>query len=389
MDKTIYLDNCATTPLDAAALEVMCRVMGECFGNPSSIHAEGRKAAKVLSDARETLAASINARPSEIIFTSSGTEANNLVVSSIAGKCSRMGPTHIVTSTAEHASVHARLGCELRQNPGVVDVTTVGVAPRGRIQLDELRGAVRSDTRLLTILYCNNETGVLQDLDALLAVRKAHPGLLLHLDMVQSYMKIPVDVRAMPVDFITVSAHKIYGPKGAGFVFAREGNEVEPLLVGGAQESFRRAGTENVAAAAGFAEAVRRMPPARELRSRYKQLEDVFLSTLRTAGCQFQINGPMEESQRMPGILNLSFAGVRNKEDLLVGCDLNGVQVSSTSACHSGVIQESHVLKAMGVAPEAIAGSIRVCFNKFHSEDDIRDAARRIARVALRTAGHL
>lgn len=380
----IYLDNCATTPLDPAAVDAMCRVMRDCYGNPSSIHAEGRRAAKVLADARQVAADSIGARAKEIVFTSSGTEANNLVISSVAGRCARQGLARIVTTTAEHASIYGRLSCESRQHPDHIEVTYVSVAPKGRLQPDELRRAIRPETKLLSVLHCNNETGVLQDLDVLVAAKNANPRMMLHLDIVQSYLKVPFDVRTLPVDFLTTSAHKIYGPKGAGFVYVREGTEVEPILVGGAQENFRRAGTENVAAAAGFAEAIRAYPHPAQLRSRYKGFEDMFFSTLRSAGCTCELNGPLDENQRLPGTFNLYFPGVQNKEDLLIACDLNGVMLSSASACHSGVVQESHVLKAMGFDERRMAASVRVCFNKFHTESDIVKAARIIASSAAR-----
>lgn len=380
----IYLDNCATTPLDPAAAECMARASKECFGNPSSIHAEGRKAAKVLSDSRARLAESIHAQPKEIVLVSSGTEANNLVIASVVQRYAREGLVHIVTSTTEHASVTNRLDWEVRQNPPGVEVTYVGVDSQGRLRRDELRAAIRPETRLLTLLHCNNETGVLQDLDAIAAIKHAFPSLLLHLDIVQSYMKMCFDVRTLPADFLTVSSHKICGPKGMGFVYVRDGVDVEPLIVGGAQEKYRRAGTENVVAAAGFACAVEMTPSCAELGFRFLRFERAFLTTLEQEGASFLLNGPENHVQRMPGLFSLSFPGVRSKEDLQIACDLEGVMLSSTSACHSGVLVESHVLKAMGLAPERLVDSVRVCFNKFLSDDEIRTAAKILARVAKR-----
>ncbi|MCX7718863.1 MAG: cysteine desulfurase [Candidatus Sumerlaeaceae bacterium] len=384
---TIYLDNCATTPLDPSVAEVMARVACECFGNPSSIHTEGRRAAKVLAAARACVAERLGARPSEIVFASSGTEANNFVVSAVVRRHLRLRePVHIVTSATEHASVQNRLAWEVREHPEAVEVTTVGVDALGRLRLDELRAAMRPETRLLTILHCNNETGTVQDLDALFALKHAHPRVLLHLDVVQSFLKQPFDVRTMPVDFLTVSGHKLHGPKGIGFVYVRDGVECEPLLVGGAQEKYRRAGTEDVAAAAGLQRAIEAMPDPSVLREHCLALERAFLAELDAAGARYEINGPADHTRRMPGILNLSFAGVRNKEDLLVACDLEGLMLSSASACHSGVVAESHVLRAMGLAPERLAGAVRVGFSRMLTGDDARRGARILAACARRAA---
>jgi len=384
----IYLDNCATTPLDPAAAEEMTRVSCECFGNPSSIHHAGRCASKALNDAREKIAATLSARPGEIVFSSSGTEANNFVISAAARQSgSQGGPVHIVTSAVEHASVANRLAYEARNNPGAVEVTVVGVDQQGGLRFDELRAAIRPETRLLALLHCNNETGPLLDIERVFALKNEHPQMLLHLDIVQSYLKHPFDVRAMPADYLTVSAHKICGPKGIGFVYVREGAPCDPLLVGGAQERYRRAGTENVAAAAGFARAAELMPPAQELRTRFIALERAFFGALDDEGARCWLNGPPDHTRRQPGIFNLSFPGLKNKEDLIIACDLDGIMLSSTSACHSGTVTDSHVLKAMGLPEERRAGAVRICFNKFQTEDEVRQGAAIIARGARRMIG--
>ncbi|MBX7244210.1 MAG: cysteine desulfurase [Candidatus Sumerlaeaceae bacterium] len=382
----IYLDNCATTPLDPDVAETMARVARDCFGNPSSIHAEGRRAARELATAREAVAAPLCAQPKEIVFASSGTEANNFVIAAVCRLARPDERVHIITSAAEHASVYNRLAYEQRADPTRIEVTQVGTDSTGRLRLDELRTAIRPETRLISILHCNNETGVLQDLDALFAIRLSYPRILLHLDIVQSYLKVPFDVRSMPADFLTVSAHKIHGPKGMAMVYVRDGVSAEPLLVGGAQEKYRRAGTENVAAAAGFARAVQAMPSPNQTRTKYVELERLFLSTLDSEGAGYAINGPTDHERRMPGILNLSFHGVRNKEDLLIACDLEGVMLSSASACHSGVIAESHVLKAMGLPAERLASSVRIGFNRFLNADEVRRGASVLAQCAKRAA---
>ncbi len=383
----IYLDNCATTPMDPTATQELARVAAECFGNPSSIHAIGRCAARELDNARSFLASTIGAQPQEIVFTSSGTEANNFVLAAVIHASLRRGQrVHIVTSAVEHASVLKRLEYELAEHPGQVEVTYVGVDSVGRVRMDELRRAIREETRLVSLLHCNNETGTLQDLEALAALRLAHPHVLLHLDVVQSYTKMPFDVRLLPVDYLTASAHKVYGPKGMGFVYVRSGAPAEPLLVGGAQERFRRGGTENVAAAAAFAAAVRSIPPHQELTQRYAHFERLFFQILDEEGVRYRLNGPADHARRLAGIFNLSFFGVPNKEDLLVACDLEGLMISSTSACHSGVVRDSHVLAAMGVPEAERRGAVRVAFNKFHREEDVVSAARILARCARRVA---
>lgn len=383
----IYLDNCATTALAPGVAATMAQALEECFGNPSSIHQAGRCSARALADARRVLADSLHARPSEIVLTSGGTEANNLVLhSAIRGALRETGRAHVVTSAVEHASVANRLEWEMRQHPGQVEVTRLPVDRHGRISPGQLDAVLQSrpDTCLVALLHCNNETGVLLDLEALWPVRLRHPRVPLHLDIVQSYLKFPFDVRTMPVDYLTAAAHKVHGPKGAGFAWVRDGMVVEPLVVGGAQEKYRRAGTEDVAAAAGFAHAVKTTPPPQELHHLLARLEEVFFDTLRGESVPFEINGPLDHARRMAGIVNIAFPGVENKEDLLIALDLDGVMVSSTSACHSGVVSDSLVLQAMGLSPDRRAGSIRIGLSRFLSEDDVREGARRICRAAKR-----
>ncbi len=383
----IYLDHCATTPLDPAAAEVMARTARDCFGNPGSLHTAGRRAAKVLADSRGVLAESLGARPSEILLTSSGTEANNVVIATVVAHFRRRETVHIVTTPAEHASIYKRLEWEARGDSHALDVSVVAVDRGGRLDADALRASVRDDTRLISVLHCNNETGVLQDLDLLREIKLAHPRTLLHLDIVQSYLRAPFDTGLFPADFLTAASHKVHGPKGAAFLYVRDGLSVEPLLIGGAQEKFRRAGTEDVAAVAGFAEAVRRAPHPAEYRTRLAEMEAAFLETLAGEGAEFRINGPADGALRMPGIVSLAFPGVRNKEDLLIACDLEGLMISSTSACHSGVVADSHVLRAMGVPETLRNGSVRLGFGRTLGRAQVIEGARILARAARRVSG--
>lgn len=382
----IYLDNCATTPLDPVVAEAMHRANLEYFGNPSSIHGAGRRAAKALADARRVLADSIAAQPAEIVLTSSGTESNNLVISSVVQRFKSAGPVHIVTTQTEHASVRNRLAFEKRLHGELVEVTELALNAEGLIDVAELKAAVRPNTRLVTILHCNNETGVLQDLEGLVAVKLANPTVLLHLDIVQSYLKTPIDVRTLPVDFLTTCAHKIHGPKGIGFLYVRAGVDIEPLLVGGGQEKFRRAGTENLPAAVGFAAAVQQMPASAGLHHQLLKLEQAFFAELDRGGLRYQLNGAQDHSNRMTGIFNLSVEGVRNKEDLQIAMDLEGVQLSSTSACHSGVLVDSPVLKAMGLPEASRASAIRIGLSRMNTVAEVQEAARTLVEVAGRIA---
>ncbi len=382
----IYLDNCATTQPLPEVLETMARIARDYFGNPSSIHAAGRRAGAELARAREVLAASLEARPSEIVLTSSGTEANNLVVSGVISRLASQNPrevVRVVASACEHASVRTVLEWEKRRRGDGLEVIEIGVDAEGRLLEHDLEQALVQPVHLLTLLHCNNETGVLQDLELLRRVRLNHPRMLLHLDVVQSYTKTELSVRDLPVDFLTTAAHKIHGPRGAAFLFVRDGAEFDQLLVGGAQEKFRRAGTEDVAAVAGFACAVELAPTPEQHRSHAAILEAAFLDELKAQGSASSLNGATDPARRMPGIFNLSFPGVKNKEDLQIACDLDGVCVSSTSACHSGVVSASHVLGAMGVSAQLQAGALRFAVSRQQTEDEIRQAAR-ITAAAVR-----
>ena len=383
----IYLDNCATTQPLPEVLEVMARVSRDCFGNPSSIHAAGRRAGAELARAREVLAASLEARPSEIVLTSSGTEANNMVVSGVISRLASQAPqevVRVVTSACEHASVRTVLQWGKRRRGDGLEVVEIGVDREGRLLVPDLERALEQPVHLLTLLHCNNETGVLQDLELLRRVRFNNPRMLLHLDVVQSYTKHKLSVRELPVDFLTTAAHKIHGPRGAAFLFVRDGAEFDPLLLGGAQEKFRRAGTEDVAAATGIACAVELAPSPEEHRAHAARLEAAFCDELNALGTRWSLNGAPDHDRRMAGIFNLSFPGVRNKEDLQIACDLDGVCVSSTSACHSGVVSASHVLAAMGVPVHLQAGALRFAVSRHQTEDEIRQAARITAKVVRR-----
>ena len=391
---SIYLDNCATTPVAPEVADVMDQVTRQNFGNPSSIHTAGRRAAQVLSSARAVVAESLGTRPDEIIFTSSGTEANNLAIAgtlqSRALTCGKSRPLRVISTNVQHASVSNRLLFEQRiRGDGELQVTAIPIDTQGQIDKTELFSAAELGADLATFLYVNNETGIIQNLDVLKELKLRFPALPVHLDIVQAYGKILWDSRTLPFDMATVCAHKIHGPKGAGALFVRNGYPIEPLFVGGGQEKFRRPGTEDVAAIAGFAKAVELMPPPETTHAYFTRLEQIFFDTLQNEKIPYTLNGPKQPGdERLAGFFNLSFPGCTNKEDLQIALDLEGVCVSSTSACHSGVVADSHVLKAMGIDESIRNGSIRILFNRYQSPETAAEAARRIAKVVRRIQQH-
>lgn len=384
--KRYYLDNCATTPLAPEVSEAMAAYMSKRYGNPSSIHHEGRQAARVLSDCRRTIAESIGAKPAEIVFTGSGTESNNLAIGGIVSRAIRThGRAKVITSTTEHASVRTRLSWEKRMHGEALQVVEVPVGSDGMLDIAQLDASLDDETTLVTVLLANNETGIMQDMEALKQRKLAFPKVPWLLDVVQAYTKIMMDVRLWPFDLLSFAAHKIYGPKGVGALFVRGGIELDPFIFGGSQEKFRRAGTENMPGIVGFATAVDLAQPAGVAFGHMATLEREFLSALRGHGAAFQINGPDEYGeQRLPGFLNLSFDGVAGREDLQIALDLEGVGLSSTSACHSGVSEESHVLTAMGINGDRRSGAIRLLFGRYHALNDAHDCARIIAMTVAR-----
>ena len=384
--KRWYLDNCATTPIAPHVAAAMADFLSSAYGNPSSIHHEGRMAARVLADARSTLAGSMGAKPAEVVFTSSGTEANNLAISGIISRAIReTGKARVVTSTTEHASVRTRLALEQRIHGDALEVTHVNVDEQGLLKFDELDAALVPETSLVTFLFVNNETGVVQSVDQLKQRKLKFPHVTWLLDVVQAQSKILLDVRLWPFDMLSFSAHKIYGPKGIGALFIRGGVELEPMIVGGAQEKYRRAGTENMPGVVGFAAAVDIAPPLSDVNTHIDGLEKAFLSELDGQGIAYHINGPAEPGDhRLPGFLNMSFDGVSSREDLQIALDLEGVSLSSTSACHSGVAEESHVLAAMGIEGERRSGAIRLLLSRYDTAADATACADVLSRVVKR-----
>ncbi|MEY2490371.1 MAG: cysteine desulfurase [Verrucomicrobiota bacterium] len=374
----IYLDYNATTPLCPPALEAMQPFLERHYGNPSSVHAAGREARAGVDDARDQLAALLGAKPHELVFTSSGTESNNLAVLGLARAHTGRGRHLVCASTEHHAVLNAFEHLEKRE---AFEVTFLPVDERGRIDPDELKRALRNDTTVVSVMTANNETGVLQPMEALASVCHER-GVLLHSDMVQSFGKVETRLRESGLAAASFAAHKFHGPKGAGLLYLRAGVPIEAVQFGGAHENQRRAGTENVPAIAGMAAAAEwaLRDRARE-QDRERVLRDRLWNHIAESSPSATQNG--DTTHRLANTLNVSFAGL-SSETILMGLDLDGVCASSGSACMVGSVVASHVLLAMGL-PEALASSaVRFSLGHETTEAEIDRAADIVARVMHR-----
>lgn len=377
--QAVYLDHAATSPVHPEVIETMVEIEKTFFGNPSSIHRFGRDARKLVEHARATVAESIGAKENEIVFTSGGTEADNLAIIGTALKRKR---GHIVTTAIEH---HAVLkACEYLETLGF-HVTYVPVEKDGIVRVDAIRSAIRSDTFLVSVMLANNEVGTIQPVREIGNLLK-DTSIVFHTDAVQAYGLMPIDVNELGVDLLSTSAHKLNGPKGIGFLYVKEGIALSPLLYGGEQEKKRRAGTENVPAIAGFQKAVQISEQTRELkRAEYEKFRNAMLESFEKHEIDYFVNG--HESQRLPHILNVSFPKT-TAEALLVSLDLAGVAASSGSACTAGALEPSHVLKAMFPEDEErVKSAIRFSFGYGNTLEDIETAARETIRAVERITG--
>ncbi|MGJ7912247.1 cysteine desulfurase family protein [Neobacillus sp. LXY-1] len=374
----IYLDHAATSPMQPRVIDKMLDVMNATFGNPSSIHSFGREARHQIDLAREVMAESIGAKENEIIFTSGGTEADNMALFGTAETYQSNGRHIITTQIEHHAVLHA---CQKLEKLGF-EVTYLPVDESGCISLDVLKSALRDDTILVSIMYGNNEVGTLQPIKEIGELLKDHQAKF-HTDAVQAYGLENIDVNECFIDLLSVSAHKINGPKGTGFLYVRSNVKISPRVFGGEQERKRRAGTENVASIAGFAEAVKIAEEERAAkRESFRNYKEILVQRLCDAHVDFSINGSLEYS--LPHVLNLSFPGT-NVEAMLVNLDLAGIAVSSGSACTAGSIEPSHVLVAMfGKQSERLVNSIRFSFGFTTTEEEIIRAAEETAKVVSR-----
>ncbi|EFF32289.1 cysteine desulfurase family protein [Enterococcus faecium] len=365
--KTIYLDHAATTPMHPQVIEAMTAIMQDTFGNPSSIHGFGRHAHEELETARQIIADSLQAKPHEIIFNSGGTEGDNTAILETAFSRQKEG-RHLITTAIEHPAVLNTM--KYLETKGF-DVTYLPVDEKGNLSIEEVKKALREDTILVSVMYGNNEIGNLMPIKEIGELLADHPAYF-HTDAVQAYGNQTIHPEELGIDLLSISAHKINGPKGVGFLYKRDGVNIPALLLGGEQEEKRRAGTENLAGIWGMAKAVELLSPEeREARNnKYKGFQQLILDTLEANEIPYQVNGDL--TNKLPHVLNLRLIGEAN-DLLLMKLDLNGVAISTGSACTAGNIEPSHVLEAMyGEDTPILKESIRISFGLGNTEDDIQ-----------------
>jgi cysteine desulfurase len=363
---SVYLDHAATTPLRPEVLEAMLPYLTEQWGNPSSIHTSGRGARRGLDEARETVARLLGAKPREIVFTGGGTESDNLAVKGAAWAASARG-RHLVTSSVEHKAVlHS---CAVTERHGF-GVTYLPVDRYGRVDPAAVAAAITERTSLVSVMYANNEVGTIQPIREIGAICR-ELRVLFHVDAVQAGGFLPLDVDGLQVDLLSLGAHKLYGPKGVGALFVRQGTQLLPQLSGGSQERQRRAGTENVAAIVGFARALELAqadPEARDAENaRLAGLRDGLIAGLTSIP---GVNLSGHPTERLPNNASVVVEGVEGG-DLVAALDLEGIEVSTGSACTTGSAEPSHVLLAMGIDPELAHGSLRLTAGRGTSEDEV------------------
>lgn len=360
----IYMDHSATTPVESSVLEAMLPYFSEFYGNASNIHSYGREARAAIDDAREKVAQLINANYNEIVFTSGGSESDNHAIKGVAYANQKKG-NHIITSSVEH---HAILyTCQYLEKGGF-EVTYLPVDGYGMVDPDDVRKAIKGETILVSIMHANNEVGTVEPITEIGKIAKENK-IIFHSDAVQSVGKIPVDVHSLNIDLLSLSAHKMYGPKGIGALYIRRGVRLDPLIHGGHHERNRRAGTENVPGIVGLGKAAQLCMNTMEEESQRlwfltEKLKTGILDRVRSA----RQNG--HPTERIPGILNISFDSIEG-DGIILSLDLEGVCVSSGSACASGSLEPSHVLQAMGLRRELSHGAVRFSLGRHSTEEEV------------------
>jgi cysteine desulfurase len=372
--RRVYLDNNATSPLLPEVFEAMCPYFVDKFGNASSIHQQGQQARAAVEQAREHVADLVNCRPAEIVFTSGGTEGDNLALFGMVAP-----GDHVITSTVEH---HAVLNACKRLEDTGCEVTYLPVDARGAVDPEDVRGAIRPNTKLISIIFANNETGVLQDINAIGAIA-AEADVYFHTDAVQAASKVAIDVKEIRCDLLTVTAHKMHGPQGAGALYVRKGTVLQPLFYGGRHERSRRAGTENLPGIVGLGKAAEmaRLGFSDGSVARIVALRDRLETTILDSLDQVLLNG--RGASRVPNTTNIVFECLEG-EAMVIALDLKGLSVSTGAACSSGAIEPSHVLTAMGLSPERARASIRFSLGKQNTADDIDFALELIPEAVTR-----
>jgi cysteine desulfurase len=374
----IYLDHNATTPVDPVAAQAMIGALQDLFGNASSVHYYGQRAKAAIDAARSAVAELIGAEPSEIIFTSGGTEADNFAIRGVAEALEGTGRKHLITCGIEHEAVLNTFKALAKRG---WKTTVLPLDQTGVLVPDRLREAMTDDTALVSVMHANNEIGTIQPIAELAAIAHGR-GALFHTDAVQSTGKIPVSVRALGVDLLAMSAHKFYGPKGAGALWVKRGVRLSPFLSGGKQERNRRAGTENVPGVIGMGVAAQRAMQKMEVEGeRLSALRDRLEAGILAAVPNTEINGARDA--RVPNTTNISFDRIE-AESLLIALDLEGVAVSTGSACSSGTLEPSHVLKAMNLSSHRAQNSIRFSLGVTNTDEQIDHVLSILPRVVTK-----
>lgn len=362
--RKVYLDNAATTALSPRVLEAMLPYFTQHYGNPSSVHAFGREAKQGLDRARDQVAKALHCEPSEVIFTGCGTESDNTVLLGVAQRYGDKGKHIITTNVEHHAILHT---CEYLEKQGY-SVTYLPVDQDGLVTAEQVAAAIRPDTILVSIMFANNEVGTIMPIQEIGAVCK-EKGVLFHTDAVQAVGHIPVDVQAMHIDMLSLSAHKFHGPKGVGALYCRKGIRLPSYIMGGAQERGRRAGTENVAGIVGLGAAIQlATEQLEENRAKMTALRDRLMTGIQARISEVKLNG--HPTNRLPNNVNFSFKYIEG-ESILLMLDMNGIAASSGSACTSGSLDPSHVLLALGLPHEIAHGSVRLTLGDETTEEDI------------------
>ncbi len=364
MGKNIYLDYAATTPVDAEVVKAMQPYFSDIYGNPSSLHSFGREARRVLEGSRGKVASFLGARPEEIVFTSGGTESNNFALKGIAYANKKKG-SHIITSKIEHHAVTEP--AEFLKTQGF-KITYLDVDKYGLIDPEDVKKAITDETILISIMHANNEIGTIEPISGIGAIARER-GIYFHADCVQTFGHIPVNVDELKVDLLSISAHKLYGPKGAGAIYIRRGTKILPFLQGGDQEKGRRASTENLAGIVGLAKAMElaeadmNSESERQVKLRNKLMNGILENIEHTI-----LNG--HPLNRLPNNVNISVEYVEG-ESMILNLDLEGIACSTGSACTSSSLEPSHVLLAIGLSPELAHGSLRFTLGRFTQAEDI------------------
>jgi cysteine desulfurase len=372
----IYLDHAATTPLDPVVLETMHATAQKHFGNPSSPHSDGQQSKAILEDSRKIVANSINTNSRELFFTASGTESNNFALIGTA-RAHRNNGNHIITSKIEHPSILET--CIYLERNGF-KISYVDVDKNGILNLSQLQSLINERTILVSIMLVNNETGCILPVEEIGNYLK-ETAIVFHCDAVQAHDKMDINVDRLNVDLLTISAHKIYGPKGIGALYIREKTKIDNIQFGGAQESGRRPGTENMIAIAGFARAVQEIKTNSDARKRLTDLRNLFEGQLKKAIPDIAVNG--ESAPRVPGYSNIYFPFISG-EILLMNLDLEGVSVSTGSACSSGSQKPSHVLQSMGFDDKRVNNSVRFSMGRHTTEREILSTVNLLRSIYLR-----